>query len=1820
MEDDFEIDNGEHTCDCDCYVCDCHDYLNDSSTESEDECLCDFCYYRLEEDQYVDEEDVFECQVEDGFISCLDIDFYIYDGIYHNFDDDEEWQFFLNRFGDKVFSLLLASEHEISCEDCVRAVDSEEELILFWCRYCMERNLVVWKINLHLILKTLKNIEEELGILYPHITIPISHSFFNYLHYRGILNQLYASSTRARIMLLLSGDVETNPGPVYITDQDNYDYIQYQDFLAEHIDSNIVYFFLCMQSYILLLCLLNYTHNLYSLMLIYLSGDIELNPGPCFSRPIILCNNNPKRLLLENELNIMVQDLIRKLRWFEKKNIYPQGVLDNVMGVSKINDFIEHALPIMHAGLLNGIGSFLHGLHVIKEDVFQLTIFSLLIILLLSTQAYKSAIISILLFLCYHYAYPSEIINIVLELKNTLNTSKIVIQGVEDFVYNPIFVACGKILFIISGFIAVKSIPGKKDWDSFLLRLDRLPKAKEGAEKISEYAVSLWNLVHEQIKMFILGKTKEELRMCVDIYSQIDDWAKEVRKYIELEERNKIDGDLMIANHVENLYVKGLEFQKEINLSRDAQRLISTHILPAKVLYEYVSLSPVKGGGPRMKPICIWLIGASGVGKTEMIYPLCIDFLRKMGLIGKQIFHNQVYPRQVETEFYDGYNQQRIVVYDDAFQKKDDKVNGNLEIFEVIRSCNTFPQHLHMAALQEKNTFSKAEVMIYTTNESNVLLESITYPDAFFNRMYENAYVVKPKKEFADNYYDKGGNLCYRLNQEKVKNLKGINLDVYLFEKITRDSDGNIVYSGEDLDFSTFSEKMCNLWFEKKNLSLSKLKFLEDYSIRPQGLFSYLRSYIDVWYDASPRDFSRSYFDNLLKEGYDSGKSLAEIEFALAKDPECFEHYIKYSMKLEESKWTEFRKACIDSYKSFEYNLEKGIAEGKRILSNNSFITAMGIVTLTVSGMFLTLWAANVLSDDDDSDNIYDDPNIDKYCVDAEILDSGNPKQLKHSRVRIECENEDKSMNKFKNHIQNQGCNDEVSHSLMTSIIRKNTYSLSFIVNGVEKRCGNVTFIRGWSFIMPYHYLVHMVAQNKDLNALVYLSQDNLQRVIQFSLGHIISSFTKETNEVCGNFNLTKNVVHLSFKDNSKMDCVVVNLYKQMCHIHKDILKHFITVDEQSMLIGRTCGAFVTYQVENNKDLSRVYQWVRDIKPNDQVIEIVFPSKSDCSSVSYMQRESYIYSAPTSKGDCGSVIGVYNPRLVHKLIAMHVAGDKRNCGYALPLYQERLRTALECFDISAQMYYECDQQIDDTKEVCLPKGQFIALGKLGKYVGQNSKTSLVRSILYNKIKKSIMAPAILRPTFVSGELINPLYQGLEKCGKIPIFMSQLSLEVCKLDVQRVVLTQYNNNISVTTYRKVFSFEEAVRGVNDEFMTAICRTTSPGYPYMLENNGQPGKTKWLGKNENFNLDSKDALSLKEDVNNLINNCRKGIISGVYCVDTLKDEKRLIEKVLLAKTRVFSACPQNFVLAFRQYFLGFAAWIMHNRIDNEIAIGTNVYSFDWHRIAQRVQQKGKFIVAGDFTNFDGSLNSQILWSILEIINEWYNDSEENKLIRCGLWCHIVNSVHIKDDDVYMWTHSQPSGNPFTTIINSMYNSIIKRLAWYNIMKEEKKENMEYFNKYVSFISYGDDDIINISSEVINKFNQQTISKALFLLGHIYTDESKVEDEVVRYRYLQDIHFLKRSFKFSDYLMRYIAPLKKDVIYEMLNWTRNDIDPNEVLMDNINTAAREMVLHGQRAFDQYVKEIQQFRDILPRQPMIGSYYQYLLDIEANEDCRVE
>jgi hypothetical protein len=457
-----------------------------------------------------------------------------------------------------------------------------------------------------------------------------------------------------------------------------------------------------------------------------------------------------------------------------------------------------------------------------------------------------------------------------------------------------------------------------------------------------------------------------------------------------------------------------------------------------------------------------------------------------------------------------------------------------------------------------------------------------------------------------------------------------------------------------------------------------------------------------------------------------------------------------------------------------------------------------------------------------------------------------------------------------------------------------------------------------------------------------------------------------------------------------------------------------------------------------------------------------------------------------------------------------------------------------------------------------------------------------------------------------------MLKGLQKCGKPNGIIDLALARRCV----KSVFAKFNHNVR-PIHVMTLTHEQSIAGVDgEEFLAPINRRSSPGYPWCTQREGKMGKSKWLGDDAQYILDDPSVLAAVEE---RISLAKQGIHKPTLWIDTLKDERRPLAKVAEGKTRVFSAGSMDYILAFRRYFLGFFAYMMENRINNGSAVGINPYSIEWHHLATYLQTRGPHVVAGDFSNFDGSLMASVLQLILDEIIEWrfkyatefgigleYDIDE--KVMRV-LFDDIINSTHIRGDNVYKWTHSQPSGNPGTVIINTLFNETMFRYVFATVTRLP----MMHFDKYVNFVAYGDDNCANISADVIESFNQETITSAFADIGLTYTDEQKT-GSVVRYRNLSEISFLKRKFKKDDYFKRYVAPLELDTILEMTMWVRGKVDVHLRCADNVNLAYQELAIHGKEVFDKWSKHLDTLcRHHLDSPPTLYDYLDY-------KECEME
>lgn len=1625
-----------------------------------------------------------------------------------------------------------------------------------------------------------------------------------------------------------------------------------------------------------------------------LDGDVEINPGPVMSTlRNDMCYNNPS-----------ISSTSR---------MKAQGPIDCMKDIHKLTQTFEGLAPVVPL-LMNFINEKTIGSErVMKETLTKVeelvdksgdygqnvtsTIARALLVCAICTalcglKCYKTAIATALITLFKLYELPGKAMKIIeAELENFRN------ERMQAQVFNSDIIGISKILLTSLSCLLLNKIPDEKNFHSMTKKISGAGHALKGFKEILASLSSIWTYIQEHLEDMLWQDSPVDYR---SFKKRVRDWSANIAKYCECKAMDELIGDVRISGEVQKLYQEGLLLKEESFQLRDRETSLHIHQLTtdARKLYEHISKTNVRGAGFRPVPYPIALYGESGVGKSALCILLACDLLISLGYKPEDVFHH-MYARQSETEYWDGYNNNHdVVIYDDAFQRNDDASNPNVEIMETIRSVNVFPQHLHMACLEDKNTYLTAKAMIYSMNNVKVELKSIAHPEAFFRRLMENCWQVVPAPEFSKEIVEDSGKVRLALDYNKIGDKNKLSRNIYNLVKMQRNKDGTFTPISDPISYEEFSARMIeemhasqSRWAEiAKNLHQDMQERYQQRnptSANPMHVINPATSNVNIGevmnrHKAQVND--EEFFDcevthnfsDIICRGLTAGKDFSDIEAEILSDENIGNSYIEWKSqqpRIAEPFFEKWKRRVKEIVNNIKNDIMRVAAAGKEWFKRKcaqfpAFTLLCKVVGLG-AGIFSTIYGLNYLYNrfepcdfdamlaeplndetlailcdkiirkydcgqltDDQVSDLWDriELNIlrDYYADDEvwqdsknnnmlfwseeecdlvdkfrhEIAKSGDAKTQRLLRMKVELAKSGDAKTRHQPRLRVEGVvskfkaeyvRDINAYEMMVQASKTSMYRMQLKYNGISD-IGNVIALKGYTFMMPHHYLTYFKLKNVPLDTVCVLNgmlngMTVSDRVIEFPLSEIISSYGDEKIQL-------NNAVKLKQRKSQKdIDGIIFTLSdKTKCHVHRDITKHFITQDELGKLSGSMKGILATFQSDDNNCILMTKDLI-DVRCVETAIEIDVEGNGNTET--YVEYGGFRYSAHTIPGDCGGLLVLRASAIPHKFLGYHISGCNDG-GFSVKVTQDMLKEAFQ--ELEVQVGYRA--KIHFHAEVCStecepPEGIFVALGKVKYPLSQATRTAIEPSPIHNMITVANTKPAWLRPTICDGQLINPLIKGLEKCGGNTNLLDPADLAMIQNNVQNVLFKNHHQ-LSLEKLCRVFTHEEAIQGIDDDYIRSINRNTSPGYPYNSDpafKNNCAGKQYWMGKNETFDFTSGPALELRTRVEQLINNCEKGYIYDVICADTLKDERRPIAKVEQGKTRVFSACPMHFVVAFRRYFVGFASWMMHNKIDNESAVGINPY-LEWENLFLHIQRKGDNIVAGDFSNFDGSLNSQIMWIIFHIVDNWYRQNEtfeeysKNSTIRYGLWIHVVNSVHVFGNNLVMWTHSQPSGNPFTVIINTIYNMIVVRLAYLYVCSNENKlqyRTMYHFMHSVVMIAYGDDNLIGISKSISSWFNQQTIAKAMLDIGHIYTDETKT-DHVLTTRSIYEVSFLKRSFRKNE-MGTHDATLDTAVIYEMINWVRRGYtDVYAALSQTIDSACREMSLYDKPTFDRFKSQL--------------------------------
>lgn len=514
-------------------------------------------------------------------------------------------------------------------------------------------------------------------------TIYVSKHFWYELYRTGFLNKLYHCGSWTDILLLLSGDIETNPGPVET----------YKD--------------LCRRK--------------------------NIRKRKSRTREEIKMQQHIDRVIRQENEEYKIKDVNMQgmFSFNEEKEIIKSTAWKFNNTLDKTNSIMDNLIPQLEETL----AGFRRTYSKCESKIFGtisvvdvcVDLISALLQVSFAKPAMKIASLAVEVFRLIK-KYVSNININIDKIKELLSYGKVALNNNNPIIHvtmqsnSPVFEVLLQPNIIVSAiFIALsvvftKNLPTKTGIEAMIKRLGDLGRAAKGCSDLNVVLNQAITTMLDHFGKNVLGlKQEDELKILIEGYRN---WCDEVRDLVghkinsdgELDSKSIVENimkDVYEIQRVENMYKKGLEISRNIaELKLPAKLTISfnTHMRYLTEVFKSVDTSGAFGNKPRTQPIVIWLFGESGRGKSGMTWPLAIDLNNSLldNVDEMRNFSKNIYMRNVEQEFWDNYQGQNIVCYDDFGQMRDSSSKPNPEFMELIRTANIAPYPLHMAHLEDK--------------------------------------------------------------------------------------------------------------------------------------------------------------------------------------------------------------------------------------------------------------------------------------------------------------------------------------------------------------------------------------------------------------------------------------------------------------------------------------------------------------------------------------------------------------------------------------------------------------------------------------------------------------------------------------------------------------------------------------------------------------------------------------------------------------------------------------------------------------------------------------------------------------------------------------------------------------------------------------------------------------------------------------------------------------------------------------------------------------------------------------------------------------
>jgi hypothetical protein len=444
----------------------------------------------------------------------------------------------------------------------------------------------------------------------------------------------------------------------------------------------------------------------------------------------------------------------------------------------------------------------------------------------------------------------------------------------------------------------------------------------------------------------------------------------------------------------------------------------------------------------------------------------------------------------------------------------------------------------------------------------------------------------------------------------------------------------------------------------------------------------------------------------------------------------------------------------------------------------------------------------------------------------------------------------------------------------------------------------------------------------------------------------------------------------------------------------------------------------------------------------------------------------------------------------------------------------------------------------------------------------------------------------------------PWFASLDVCSKPSIGFDPALVELCMDDYLLELKETFNlQSVLWKTDMRPLTDVEIVSGKDGQrFIDSMNTSTSMGYPIGGPKSNYLVDLEPTEHNAAPRTFTPDIWALADE---LTERAKQGVFLNQIFGSSLKDEPTKLSK---EKVRVFQAAPIALQILIRRYYLPIARFLSMNPLLAECAVGINSHGPEWHDLCEHMAKFGDDrIIAGDYAKYDLRMPAQLTLTafatMIEIARWSGNYTNEDVKIMEAIAHDICTPLVAFNGTLIRFMGTNPSGQNMTVYVNSIVNSLLHRLAFFDSYSPEELKSIgtelelsrpATFRDLCAISTYGDDAKGSVRVGY-DRFNHVSMANYLAKNDIVFTMPDK-ESAPVEFMSRFDADFLKRKDLFNPDLGVYVGALDENSIFKSLHSIIKSkvVTPLSVSAMNLDGALREWFYHGPQVYEERREQV--------------------------------